>query len=417
MSRRILLIIAFILAVIGIAVMIYVVFIKDIVSPRNENNGNANNVNGLPISNDITNRIIANNVNGLPVTNITNEVPQVNVNATPDTIARGGRTLTTEITDSQTGTPQLTADGSSLTYYDALRGKFYRITPDGTKVELTDKTFPEATDVQWSPTQNEAIISFPDQSKILYNFDTKAQVTLPKEWDGVTFAPEGNQVAYKYLTDDPDSRWLAIANPDGSNVRGIETIGDKENDVQVSWSPNNQVVALYHESSSASSEEVFPIGLNGENFKSFKTDGRGFDGKWSPNGNQLIYTTYSSATNYNPSLTIVDANPDTIGSNKQSLNIQTWVDKCAFGGTGSTVYCAVPQNLPEGSGIYRELAKGVPDTLWKIDLKTGLKTRIATPVSQSGSFVSAQNVVVSQDERYLYFVDSNTGRLHRIQLK
>lgn len=415
--RKILLIIAFIVVVIIIGVLIYFVFFRDFVTPSNNALNNFEINGNLPISNDAVNRLTINEViNRLPVTN---QVGNVNVQRQPDRIASGGATIASRVTQDTTLGAVVDADGLSVVYYDPVTGKFYRVSNDGSiRLELSDKVFHQVDTIDWSPNRNEAIITFPDGSKILYNFLTDTQVTLPKEWDDIEFSPEGNQVAYKYLAEDEDSRWLAIANPDGTEVRGIEAIGDKGDDVQVAWSPNNQSVALFHESSGASSEEVLPIGFHGENYKSFSVNGRGFESIWSPAGDRVLYSTYSSDSNFNPTLSIVDAQGQDIGLNHQQLSIQTWVDKCTFSNTGTVVYCAVPQSLPEGSGIYPELADTVPDTFWQIDLNTGIKSRLADPVAEVGTeSFTARNVSLSSDERFLYFTDASTGSVYRIQIR
>jgi Tol biopolymer transport system component len=272
--------------------------------------------------------------------------------------------------------------------------------------------------VVWSPRENKAIVTFPDGSKVLYDFDKKQQVTLPKDWADIEFSADGNQVAFKNLVENTDNRWLGVANPDGSNVQYIEPIGDKEADVQVAWSPTSQVAALYRESSTTASQEVYFIGLHGENFKSLQTDGRGFQGAWSPNGDKLLYNVYNSASNYNPTLWITNASGDNIGVNNTSLKVNTWASKCAFASGGGSVYCAVPNSLPDGTGLYPELAATTPDTFYKIDLTTGQQTVLAEPVNSRGSDTyTASNVILSPQGDYLYFTDIQTGLVYKIQLK
>jgi hypothetical protein len=58
------------------------------------------------------------------------------------------------------------------------------------------------------------------------------------------------------------------------------------------------------------------------------------------------------------------------------LKINTWANKCAFAGD-NTLFCAVPRDLPRGAGMSPEIAAGTPDDMYKIDLKTGLKTNIS----------------------------------------
>ena len=82
----------------------------------------------------------------------------------------------------------------------------------------------------------------------------------------------------------------------------------------------------------------------------------------------------------------------------------------------AAAYCAVPQNLPAGSGYVRELAYGVPDAFYRVDLTTGTNTLIANPLAEEGRQVSATSLTLSSDGRILYFVDELTSQLRSLQL-
>ncbi len=191
-------------------------------------------------------------------------------------------------------------------------------------------------------------------------------------------------------------------------------LGENADKVQIAWSPNNQIIATSRtgEPQGFDRQEILLVGMHGENFKSLIVEGWGFDYKWSPQGDRMLYNVYNSASDYKPLLWIVDAQGDRIGSNRRSLGINTWAEKCAFA-DNSTVYCAVPQTLERGYGMMPELADTIPDTFYKIDLSTGLKTPVAVPY---GTYTASQ-VTISADGQYLYFTDKATGRLNRIQLK
>jgi hypothetical protein len=86
--------------------------------------------------------------------------------------------------------------------------------------------------------------------------------------------------------------------------------------------------------------------------------------------------------------------------------------KCVFA-DDYTVYCAVPENLEKGSGMFPELAQYVNDNLYKINLKNNQISLIAEP---DGSY-NMSNLSISADKKILYFSDSNTGILQKINLK
>ena len=421
--KRILFIIGFIILVFAFGTLIYFVFIKDLVAPSNTNtNINAEpsanvNTGGLPVINGIAN---TNQTTGISNVNRLMNVNRVrNVNqAQVDKVAQGGLTLAETAVSQQAEFAAPTASGSGIRFYDKVQDKFFRIDADGLAKEMSNQIFPEAKEVSWSPQGDKAIITFPDDSKVMYDFDTQEQVTLPKEWDGIEFSPSGEKIGFKNISAEEQARWLAVSSPDGTEVELIEPLGDKANDVAVNWSPTGQVVALYRQAYSGDSQEAFLIGLHGENFKSIITEGRGFEGLWSPQGDQLLYNVYNAESNYNPKLYLVDAAGDQVGANKIDLGLKTWSSRCTFATTESFLYCAVPEYLPLGSGIYPEVAGSTNDSIYKIDVNTGTKSLLALPTFLTGERdYTINSLFLSNDERTLYFSDGNTGNVYSIELR
>lgn len=421
MNRRVLLIIAFILIVIVFGALIYFVFLRDLFGPET----NANNAN-TP-TNQVTNGVLPNTnsaTNGVPVNGLTNVnrlvniEPTTNVNAGPDQIAQGGETLAGYVASADAEGVSTTPDGNGIRFYDRDQGLFFMLDSLGTKVKLSEQLFPQAESIVWAPKSNKAIVTYPDQSKIVYDFDRQSQVTLPREWTDVAFNPNGDKLAFKNESTNTDDRWLAISNADGSQVQGIEPLGDNGNNVDVNWSPTGQVVATYREAQNASQQEVYLVGTQGENFKSIPTDGRGFEGTWSPDASQLLYSVYNADSRYNPVLYLVDASGDSTGGNTVNLGLQTWSFKCAFAHGSPAAYCAVPRFLPDGSGIVPEVATNTNDLIYRINTDTGIRTLVAMPSLASGNEnYTVVNVVMSNDDRRLYFTDANTGNIYSIQLQ
>ncbi|MDO8505408.1 MAG: hypothetical protein Q7S48_02445 [bacterium] len=333
--------------------------------------------------------------------------------ATPSMIAKGGITATAAIGNAPVLSPFLSGDGTTLQYYNRLDGKFYRIRSDGTAEALSDKVFFNVSSVQWAPDRNQAILEYPDGSNILYNFATKTQATLPKHWEKFDFSPRSDQIAFLSSGDDQDSRWLAVAKPDGSGSKPIEALGNNASKVQVAWSPNDQIIAFSKTGGPQGfgEQEIFMVGRQGENFRSLLVSGVGFAGQWSPDG-RILYSTSDADNDWKPQLWIVDGSPDRMGANKTSLGLTTWADKCSFGGT-TTIYCAVPETLPRGVGLYPAAAGNSPDRIWRVDLASGVREQVAIP-SESHTIDS---IVVSEDGRQLYFTDKISGQLYRITLK
>jgi hypothetical protein len=352
----------------------------------------------FPGSDDINERTIDDTNNGEPNNN------------TPTDTAIGELTSVKQLTESP-GMGVTLSNSGGVQYYNKDDGYFYKLDKDGNATKMSDRVFYNVDNVTWSPSKNKAVLEYPDKSKILYNFETKKQVTFPSHWEDFSFSPQSDQIIAKSIALDPDNRYLTVASDDGSQVVNIEEIGTNAT-VNTSWSPNNQIVATYTKSLDFNRQEVFFVGLNGENFKSTTVEGRGLVYEWSKTGDRLLYSAYNGNSDMKPLLWIVDAQGDTINKNRQSLGINTWADKCTFA-SNTEIYCAVPVDLERGAGLVRGIADDNKDEIYKIDLQTGNKKLIAVP---DGSF-NVESLVVDDNQNQLTFSDKNTGLLYQIKLK
>jgi len=330
---------------------------------------------------------------------------------TPSETALGGLTSVETLTTSPV-LGSTSSNSGGVQYYNKDDGYFYKIGADGKAVKMSDRIFHDVKSITWAPSKTKAILEYPDGTKILYDFSTKKQTNFPSYWEDFSFSPQSDQLIAKSIALDPNNRFLTVSSDDGSNVTNVEEIGTNADKVQTSWSPNNQIVATYTKGTDLNREEVYFVGLNGENFKSTTVEGRGLNYIWSTTGDRLLYSVYNTTSDMKPLLWIVDAAGDNISENRQSLSVNTWADKCTFA-NNTQIYCAVPTNLQSGSGVIRAVADNDSDELYKIDLETGAKTLVAVP---DGSF-NAENLTVDKNQTQLTFSDKNTGLLYRVKLK
>ena len=412
--RKVLIILAFAIVVIGFIFAIWYVFFRSGSAVLTTNTPSGTITNGLPnAQNGNVNRTRApRNVNSLPLIN----APSTN----PTTVANGGATYTDPVTTGSAAGVNVNPTSGNLQYYDRTTGQFYSLSPDGlTKTPLTTDTYPDVQNVTWAPNGNQAILSFPDNSKVLYDFNTKKQTTLPSELSSFSFSPQSDQLAAKYLDPrDTENQWLVVSKPDGTQSQSVEHLGANADKVTVNWSPNNQIVAAYAKSVTGDQQQIIFLGANDENFPSVDVYGRGFKPNWSPDGRKVLYSTYSELTENNPHLYLMNGSPDSIGTGQLDLGLDTSADKCGFAPSGNTVYCAVPYYYNSGSGPQPGLSAGIPDNIYKVDLRTGSVTLIARPVDQNkNQRFSATNVQVAADESSLFFTDATTGTVQKVQLR
>jgi hypothetical protein len=407
--KKFFLITGFLIIIIVVAYLIIHFFFAPSAAPITISPKASSSINGLPVAGpgDTNNISNPDENNNLPNQNNGNNISEGNK---VDSLALGGLTNAKTLTNSPTLNPTLNSSGG-IQYYNPNDNRFYTVDKDGNIKSLSDKVFHDVQNVVWAPDKNQAILEYPDGNKTLYNFQTQRQVTLPSHWEDFSFSPDSEEITSKSLGLDSENRWLITSNADGSQTKGIESMGVNADTVYPSWSPNNQIIALYTQDVDFNRQEVFFVGLNGENFKSTIVEGRGFQSEWSKTGDRLLYSVYSTATSLNPRLWIVDAQGDTISHNRQDLSLATWAEKCTFS-SNDKVYCAVPETLPQGAGLFPELADQTKDNLYEIDLKTGTKKLIAIP---NGAYNISQ-VMVPDDEKNLYFTDKTSQQIYTIQL-
>ncbi|MDP3970239.1 MAG: hypothetical protein Q8P90_00925 [bacterium] len=407
-QRRILLAVVLLAVSVVMGFVIYWVFFRGLIAPQ----GEQVNVNGELVD-----------VAQLPdiLANLNREGVNINESILPDidVVARGGETFSQELYTDEAVDIVLSADGKNMQFYDPKTGQFYRINANGEVELINDKIFKGVQQVNWSNDTNKAVLQLEDGFNVMYDFERDKQYTLHEDMEEFDFSPNDNQLSYKFLPGNTDEHWLGISNIDGSGVLGIEPLGDNENLVKAKWSPSGQSIGTVEKFDGADTKKVTPIGFKGENYKAITVQGKGFDYNWSPDGKQMLYSTYSGTENYTDSLSIVDASGDAIGGNNIDLGINTSVEKCTFNSSGSSVYCAVPTETVVGSGIGPEKLYDVPHDIYKVDLNSGVSTKIATPADATSGALSKgiDQVMVTDEEDMLYYVESETGNIRRLLLK
>lgn len=410
--KKILFGIIFTLAVFAIGYLVYFIFFRDTTGgPVVNGNGNVNGANvALPNLNDLL-------ANANQVDNNNNQpggqpgLPGI------DDRAEGGLTRAVRLTPDIDASDAAVAKDGTVRYYNPADGKFYRVDENGDILALGGRAFPAADNVTWAPTSNEVIVEFPDGSNVYYDIEQDKQITLPAEFSEFDFSPSSSQIAFKYDHPDPDRRVLAVASPDGSSARTIEGLGIYGYRATVDWSPTGKVVAHWSEFTGLEMQEVGFVGLNDENFKGAVLQGRGLETKYSPDGKQMLYSSYTSNSDYIPTISIVDADGNDIGKNNRQLGLPTFAHKCAFTSDSSELYCGVPTESVYAMGLEPTLLNDVPDEIYKVDLDTGLKTRVAVPVDENGvPLYRVENMIVTNEDSTLVFTDGETNELIKIAL-
>ncbi len=305
----------------------------------------------------------------------------------------------------------IAADGAGLVGYNAADGSFYRVDPGGGLTILTDEKFPFAKKVTWAPDRLKAILEFPDEAKILYDFRTRKATTLPGHWREFSFAPTSDAIVFKSLGLDPENQWLAVASPEGDNVIPLEQLGDRAFLVSASWSPNRQVVGFYAKPIDRNRASLFFIGANRESYPASTIEGSNFLPLWSPSADRLLYSTATATNGWRPTLWTITGSGENIGGNRTALNVQTWADKCVFSANRGQILCAVPEELPEGVGLVRESVERTQDRIVQINLDSTIQRVV--PI---GTFDTVDHLELSNDGGTLFIDERGASPIKKVTL-
>ena len=328
----------------------------------------------------------------------------------PSSVADGGETFTQRLTSSGVTSPTIVGD--TILFYDERDGLFYMIDSSGELIAITDEAFAAAETVTIADNGSKAALEFPDGSNIIYDLETGDQTTLTSHWEEFEFSDDGEEVANKSISIDVNANALIISSSDGSQTQVVAGLGRNADEVTVDLSPNNNIVA-FSETGQAQSgfgrDEIYLIDMNGEAIGSLIVEGGNFSALWSPTGSALLYSVALSSSGDTPSLWYTNAT-GTIGSQRERIDLQTWVEKCTFMNE-QTAICAAPREVTAGSGLDHRLIDS-PDDVYEVNLSTGRVKLLATPVLDMQMF----NLSVSDDDSTLYFTDEQ-DRLNFIRLR
>ncbi len=411
--KRVLLIIGFIFVCIGLGIAIYWTFFRSTSTPLVPDLGPSATGN-LPSAGGATsgtNAGIPPRTDGTLPTSGSLPPPLI----LPSSPEPGTASRTQVVSESITrALAPAKAAGSGVRYYNPIDGRFYRVAEDGSQIPLSDQTFFNVDTVSWGNTTDKAILSFPDGAHIYYDFATNRQTTLPKQWEEFAFSPDDSQIASKSIGNNEDNRFLITANPDGTNAKAIEPLGQNQDLVHVSWSPNNQTIAYAFtgEPIGFDRQAVVMVGKNHENFKNLIVEGRGFQPNWSPSGQNILYSVYSGSDGFRPGLWVSGGVGDAMNANRRNLGLATWANKCAWQ-SEAVLYCAVPASLGQGAGLQPDLFTNTQDFIYKVDLLSGALTNLGQPDGAP----SVNQLTIGSDGKSIYFNDAASGKLLRFSVE
>ena len=311
--------------------------------------------------------------------------------------------------------PTIAADKNQVIYYSRVNGNIWQSDFDGVNLtRISDANLENLIKVLWSPNKDSAITIFEDVlgnvAKFLYNLQDGKTTQLNKYTNYIVWSPDGKKIAYQYQNDFSGENTLSVSSPDGSNY--VVHMQTRIKNLKLDW-PKGDELFFQEKPSGIVTSAIYSLNLKTETFSKISSDVYGLNVNWSPDGSKMLYSKTSS-NGKNIGLHVVNR----IMSNPKTVDVATLVEKCAWSQDIRYAYCAVPKNITEANILPDDFYKGTfasNDDFFKINLETGETIKLLEDSLMVEDY-DANDVFLSPDENYFFFVNKVNGLLYSIKL-
>jgi hypothetical protein len=193
----------------------------------------------------------------------------------------------------------------------------------------------------------------------------------------------------------------SLSNPDGTNIRTLFTSALSRLNARFSGSD----VVVTTKASSALDGYAFLVSRATGSFTRILGPLRGLSTLASPGGESVLYSYADKGRVY---LQVLDLPTMTA----TALPLSTFADKCAWAPGGRAVYCGVPTalagNMPDD---WYQGAATFSDRIWRIDLDTRLATLVVDPSQVADVAIDAVALTLDPISDTLIFTNKKDGSL------
>ena len=309
--------------------------------------------------------------------------------------------------------PVIGGNGKTVKYYSRQNGRVFESDFLGQNIkQISDTDLKNLAKIIWSPDGEKVVGVFSEGNQIkkyFYDYETRQSSALNQNVGWVAFSPDSKNIAYQYTDPTAGQSNISVSSPDGSNWRNI--FKTRIDDLIVEW-PSREKISIRTKTSGLAQGLLYAIEEKSGNFYKILSDTFGLSVNWSPKADNLIFS-YTDSSGKNPQLALADEK----GEKTKNLNLKGIADKCVWSKDNFTIFCALPQSFSDLDVWPDDYYKGLivlNDAIYKIDLETDQKTKIAGSPDQAG--FDAQDLFLSPQEDYLFFVNQKDGRLYSLKL-
>jgi hypothetical protein len=314
-----------------------------------------------------------------------------------------------DIPPAQTSSTTFTPGDVGVRYIDRESGNVYQYNALTRKLtRLSDKTLPGIQEASWLPDGSAAFVQFLAQTSGVSHIDT---YELPFDGNGGYFLQQdlaqaaviGSSSVFTLTTNSSGSVG-SLARADGSSIKTLFT------------SPLTSIVAraaganIVTVTKASSELDGYAFTLSGGAFTPILGPLRGLTILPSPSGNIILYS-YTDGSALHMAALNLSSGTNTI------LPLATLAEKCVWTADNTTLYCAIPTsvsgNLPDD---WYQGAVSFTDRIWRIDLTSRLATLVLDPSSSGKTDIDAVNLTIDPNSQVLIFRNKKDSSLWAFSL-
>lgn len=313
-----------------------------------------------------------------------------------------------QLTDYSVISPSLNEKGDAIIFYKKDGGDLMKLSFDGAGEEkLSHITIVGLTEALWSPKRDRAAVFYLDGETLkgFLHIGTSSVAVLPQNVKSFSWSPNGSQFAYATRKD--AALDLIIADASGKNAKTIFSTPVLDSHI---WWITTDSIAFQTAPSGFADGFVFLYSRGSGKFTKILGPLRGLSANWSSDGKRVLVS--SAVSGGNTALNIYDA----AGKQIFTTGLATIAQKCAWA-SNDRIYCASPKETAQNAVLPDDYLRGelnTVDRVVRIDLKT---KETAEVFSGENAFFDASDLVLTPDEKYLFFVNRFNGTLWRIKLR
>jgi len=221
---------------------------------------------------------------------------------------------------------------------------------------ITDNVIKNVNEIIWSPTKQLALFRKSNGKITIFDFmkyDFVHQTETAwgsSDIGSIAWAPDNSRIAYYYTTENGEKSLIFtnVQNKSQERVANFAKLGI-ENPI-LKWSPDSQWLLVIPRNKDYDKNKIYLFNAYLRTIKAITDTGGNLDANFSPDGNKILYSTYSK-TEGNP-VTSILLIMDKDGNNKRDLGVRADLDKVEWSKDSQKIVVATLNQENNGESIF-----------------------------------------------------------------